>query len=165
MTHSKVSLLTISALTLAFAAGCASKKKMDNQSMTAATNPAPETFDPAGSDSQKIDGLHTIHFAFDKSGLNQEDKTLLNQNVDWMKKHPTAKIQIEGHCDQRGSIEYNLALGERRAKAARSYMTSQGIDESRLSVTSYGKEKPLATGDTDADYTKNRRDNFVPMKN
>lgn len=166
MSHSKISLLTISALTLCFAAGCASKKKMDNSSMTtAANNAATETFDPAGSDSQKIDGLHTIHFSFDKSGLNQDDKKLLDQNVTWMTQHPNTKIQIEGHCDQRGSIEYNLGLGERRAKAAQSYMMSQGINQSRLSVISYGKEKPISTGDTDADYAKNRRDNFVPMKN
>ena len=74
-----------------------------------------------------------------------------------------ATIQIEGHCDSRGSVEYNLALGERRAKAVKAYMGSLGIDSKRMTIISYGEEKPIATGDSEDAYAKNRRANFVPL--
>jgi peptidoglycan-associated lipoprotein len=81
-----------------------------------------------------------------------------------MKKNPNVNVQIEGHCDARGSIEYNIALGERRANAVKNYMTSLGIPGDRLSVISYGKEKPLNQGDSESAYAANRRANFVPLQ-
>ena len=125
----------------------------------------PMNFDAAGSDSGKIEGLQTIQFEYDKSALTSEAKSKIQSNVQWMKDHAGSKIQIEGHCDARGSIEYNLSLGERRAKAVKSYMTSLGIPSSRLSIISYGKEKPLSSGDSEADYARNRRANFLPLGN
>lgn len=120
-------------------------------------------FDAAGSDSGKIDGLNTIYFDYDKSALTATAKKTLAGNVAWMKSKSGSKMQIEGHCDARGSIEYNLSLGERRAQAVKAYMVSLGIAGNRLSVISYGKEKPVAMGDSEDAYSKNRRANFLPL--
>ena len=153
-------------LVTALVSACASKKKAEDQSSTPPTHDdVALSFDPVGSDSLKIEGLHTIHFPYDKSALDKKEKDLLQANADWMKKYPQVKIQIEGHCDARGSMEYNLALGERRAKIAMEYLNNLGIAADRVSVISYGKEKPIANGDSEEDYAKNRRDNFVPLKN
>ena len=125
----------------------------------------PMSFNSEGSDSKKIEGLFTIHFNYDNASLDKETKDLLAKNAEWIKAHPKVKMQIEGHCDQRGTTEYNLALGERRARAAMSYLTGLGIAKDRVSVISFGKEKPLVNGETEKDYAQNRRDNFVPIKN
>jgi peptidoglycan-associated lipoprotein len=121
------------------------------------------SFSPTGSDSGTIDGLVTIHFDYDKATLSGESKKQLQSNAKWIKEHKNVSMQIEGHCDDRGSIEYNLALGERRAKAVRSYLTSLGIDGKRLNIISYGKERPVAQGDSEDAMGKNRRANFVPQ--
>jgi peptidoglycan-associated lipoprotein len=119
------------------------------------------SFDPQGSDSGNIAGLYTIHFDYDKSALSAEARGNIDKNVAWMKAHAAAKVQIEGHCDRHGSIEYNLALGERRAKAVRAYMVNLGTDGKRLTTISYGKEKPLDSSETETADAKNRRANFV----
>jgi peptidoglycan-associated lipoprotein len=105
-----------------------------------------------------------VFFDYDKSTLNAESKRVLQANATWIKAHDNVKIQIEGHCDARGSLEYNLALGERRANSVKSYLTSIGIPGSRIVVISFGKEKPLVNGDSEEAYAKNRRANFVPMQ-
>jgi peptidoglycan-associated lipoprotein len=120
-------------------------------------------FTPQGSDSHKIKGLTSVHFAFDKSTVAKSEFALVTQNVAWMKSHPGLKIQIEGNCDSRGSVEYNLALGERRAKVVYEALKEMGIETSRLSIISFGKERPLDQGDTDEAYAQNRRVNFVPI--
>lgn len=120
-------------------------------------------FDATGSDGGQISGLFTVNFDYDQATLSEESKKRLADNAKWMKSNPTVFMQIEGHCDERGSIEYNLALGERRAKSAKAYMAGLGIENKRLSVISYGKEKPLATGDTESAMAQNRRANFVPL--
>ena len=120
-------------------------------------------FDPVGSDGGKIAGLSTVFFGYDKSALTAESRRTLSENALWIKNNPTVSIQIEGHTDDRGSVEYNLALGERRAKSVKSYLATLGVDGKRLTVISYGKEKPIATGDTEAAWGKNRRANFVPL--
>lgn len=118
------------------------------------------SFDPQGSDSGNISGLYTIHFDYDKSNLSSEARSNIQKNVDWMKGHSNTKVQVEGHCDRHGSIEYNLALGERRAKAVRNYMINLGVESGRLSTISYGKEKPLDSTETETADAKNRRANF-----
>jgi len=120
-------------------------------------------YDSTGSDSGKINGLHTVHFELDSSTLTGETKKELSENADWIKANPKVTVQIEGHCDSRGSVEYNLALGERRAKAVKNYLVSLGLDSKRMTIISYGEEKPIATGDTEEAYAKNRRANFVPL--
>ncbi len=119
------------------------------------------SFDAQGSDSGNISGLYTVHYDYDKATLSAEARSNLEKDAAWMKAHPDTTVQIEGHCDRHGSIEYNLALGERRAKGARSYMINLGIDGKRLTTISYGKEKPLDQAETETADAKNRRANFV----
>ncbi len=124
----------------------------------------PMGFDAQGSDSQKIEGLSTIFFDYDKSSLSSESREALKKNSDWIKKNSKVTIQIEGHTDSRGSIEYNLALGERRANSVKAYLQSLGIPASRLKTISYGKERPLVASETEEAWAKNRRANFVPVQ-
>ena len=105
--------------------------------------------------------LKDIHFDFDKYDIRPEDAEILKGNAAVLQKNPTVKIQIEGHCDERGTSEYNLALGERRANSAKKYLVSLGIAESRVSTISYGKEKPLDPGHNEEAWAKNRRDHFI----
>jgi peptidoglycan-associated lipoprotein len=164
------------AATLVFALGaCKSKKTAEDTTAPAETGDVtssdsapqiestPMNFDAAGSDSGKIEGLQTINFEYDKASLSSDAKKKIQGNVAWMKANTGTRLQIEGHCDARGSIEYNLSLGERRANSVKSYMTSLGIAANRLSIISYGKEKPLSNGDSESDHVKNRRANFVPL--
>lgn len=125
---------------------------------------SPLSFDPMGSDSGRIAGLSTVFFGYDKSALDSESRKVIANNAEWMKANPNVRVQIEGHCDARGTIEYNVALGERRANAVKSYMVSMGVAADRLSVISYGKEKPLEMGDSESAWSKNRRANFVPAQ-
>ena len=105
--------------------------------------------------------LEDIHFDFDKFNLTTEARKILEQNADWLLKHEDCNLVIEGHCDERGTTEYNLALGERRANAAAKYLTDLGIDERRIETISYGEEYPLDPGHTEEAWAKNRRAHFV----
>lgn len=116
-----------------------------------------------GSDSGSIDGLKTVFFEYDKSTLTQDEQAKLAGDADWLKKNPNAKLTIEGHTDQRGSNEYNLSLGERRASAVKRMLIDLGIDSKRLTTVSFGEEKPLVQGEDEAAMSKNRRANFVPV--
>ncbi len=101
-----------------------------------------------------------IHFDFDKSDLKPEALDILSQKADLLRQRPTVKIRIEGNCDERGTEEYNLALGERRATAAKKYLVDAGIDEGHISTISYGKERPLDPAHTPEAWEKNRRAEF-----
>lgn len=101
-----------------------------------------------------------IHFAFDSSNLTPESRQILTRKADILRQYPQIKMIVEGNCDQRGTSEYNLALGERRAQAAAQYLSNLGIGSDRLSTVSYGKERPLDPGTSAAAYAKNRRDEF-----
>lgn len=105
--------------------------------------------------------FEVIHFDFDSYLLSREARSSLVKNVEMMKYDPGISVRIEGHCDERGSDEYNLALGEKRARAAMQYMVTMGIPRQRLSVISFGKEKPVAVGHDQASWAKNRRDEFA----
>ena len=105
--------------------------------------------------------LKDIHFEYDQANLMSGDKPVLQAVADFMKAHADAVITVEGHCDERGTVEYNLALGERRAQAALAYLVSLGVPEGRLSKISYGKEKPLCTEGKESCWSLNRRDHFV----
>ena len=151
--------------------GCSSKKKVEEEQTL--TNPEPVaeeqvnnqpmSFDPAGSDSGSINGLVTVNFEYDKAALTAEAKAGLKGNAEWLKTNAKVNIQIEGHCDSRGSIEYNLSLGERRAQSVKNYLTGLGVAGSRLTIISYGEEKPLVNAETEEAWAKNRRANFVPL--
>jgi peptidoglycan-associated lipoprotein len=106
------------------------------------------------------ENMRKVHFEFDKSRLTEEAKAVLQENAAWLRQNPDIAVQIEGHCDERGTIEYNLALGERRAMSARNYMASLGIDPNRLFTISYGEERPAVLGHDEDAWTQNRRAEF-----
>jgi len=101
--------------------------------------------------------LSDIHFAFDSFELEPEARQILKQNASWLESHPEAHVEIEGHCDDRGTVEYNLALGTKRAAAAKSYLESLGISPSRITTVSYGEELPLCHEQTESCWSMNRR--------
>lgn len=106
-----------------------------------------------------------VYFDFDKADLRQDTRDILAKNAETiLKALPGAKIQIEGHCDERGSAEYNLALGEHRAKSVKKYLVTLGVKPENLSVISYGKEKPAVSGNDEASWAKNRRAEFNVVK-
>lgn len=156
-------LLTISCASKKPAPDAAEAGGAEGGKMDTAVKTSPLENDSLGSDSGKIAGLHTVHFDYDSSTLTSETRKQLAENADWIKNNAKATVQIEGHCDNRGSVEYNLALGERRAKAVKNYLVSLGLDSKRLTIISYGEEKPIAQGDSEEAYAKNRRANFVPL--
>jgi len=102
-----------------------------------------------------------IHFDFDKASVLPGDQQTLDQKIAIMQKNPSLRVQISGHCDERGSDEYNLALGNRRANAAKQYLVSHGIDASRIETISYGEERPLNPGHSEDAWSQNRRDEFT----
>ncbi len=105
--------------------------------------------------------LKMIHFDFDKYDIRPQDAEILKQNAEVLKRFPMVKIQIEGHCDERGTEEYNLALGERRANSAKRYLISLGISADRITTISYGEERPLDPAHNEEAWAKNRRAEFV----
>jgi peptidoglycan-associated lipoprotein len=106
--------------------------------------------------------LMPIYFDFNKSNLKPEAKKNLDKTAAWLTKKSTVNIKIEGNCDERGTIEYNVALGDRRANSAKEYLIKIGVAANRLEIVSWGKEKPLDPGHNEAAWAKNRRDDFNP---
>ena len=102
-------------------------------------------------------GRDTIYFDTDKYNIDADDAAALQSQAQWLLRYPAKHATIEGHCDERGTREYNLALGERRANAAKAYLQSLGVDGTRLNVISYGKERPVALGSNEEAWAKNRR--------
>lgn len=183
-TTSKLAACSIATLGLFLLAGCPSKPKPAADvapTPTPATTPTPApvrtvTSDTGGYDSKPLTGeelpsdlvklnamgyLKTVNFEFDKYDVREDDKGKLQANADWLAKYPTVKVRIEGHCDERGTAQYNLALGEKRADAVKDYLVSLGISSSRLEIISYGKEKPLDPSQTEEAWAKNRRAQFL----
>jgi peptidoglycan-associated lipoprotein len=153
-------IIATTLLTLILGAGCASKKTKEDEG--AVPNAASADENHLGdSDTGNAMGLQTVHYPYDSSTLDSEGKKVLKSNTEIMKSHASLKVQIEGHCDQRGGIQYNIALGEKRANAAMKYMEDEGISADRLAVISFGKEKPVDPAETETAYGKNRRANFV----
>lgn len=105
--------------------------------------------------------LQTVYFAFDSSNLSEAARSTLGENAKWLKMAENVDIQVEGHADERGGQQYNLALGERRARAVKDYLVALGVREARISIISYGKEKPVAFGHDEESWSRNRRANFV----
>jgi len=99
----------------------------------------------------------TIHFALDQYDIDPQSRSILDSQAAWLMKWPNRRITIEGHCDERGTREYNLALGDRRANAAKNYLAAKGIDPARITTISYGKERPIALGSDEASWAQNRR--------
>src|SRR6185312_21837 len=108
-----------------------------------------------------VHDMDDIHFDFDTYDIRADAARILDANARWMKANPAALVLIEGHADERGTNEYNLALGERRAKATRDYLVSVGIDAGRITVISYGEERPVCTEKAEGCWAKNRRAHFL----
>ena len=105
--------------------------------------------------------LQDIHFDFDQSEIREPDRVILGEINAWLLDHPGTSLMIEGHCDERGTLEYNLALGERRALSIRTYLTGLGTNPERLHTISYGEEQPLAIGNDEESWAQNRRGHFL----
>lgn len=99
----------------------------------------------------------TIYFDTDMSNIDENDRVVLQSQAQWLARYPNVRVTVEGHADERGTREYNLALGERRANSARNFLASLGVDPARISVISYGKERPVALGSDEASWAQNRR--------
>lgn len=170
-----IATVMVACLTVVIATSCKSPKKSEAESGSGAQGQQQGDLppvvtdrgigtDPTGSDSGNIAGLSTIYFEFDKASLSADSRKKLSANADWIRSNPKFTVQIEGHTDSRGSVEYNLSLGERRAKSVKSYLEKLGVDGKRMTIISYGEEKPLAAGDNEEAWGKNRRANFVPIQ-
>ena len=119
---------------------------------TKATRPA--TF-------ERIPELKTVYFDFDKYNIKPEFRDTLNENASWLMNHPKALLRIQGHCDERGTFDYNTALGERRANSIRNYLVSLGINSTRIETISYGEERPTCAQRNESCWSRNRRAEFL----
>ncbi len=169
------SMMVVIALTALVVTGCAKKTAEPGVETTppaaaAPAAPAPE-MKPTGTAPAAASAVPVlkeattfdkkIYFGFDRFDLAPEAVAVLDELAAFLKANAELRLNIEGHCDERGTNEYNLALGERRAKAALDYLVSQGIDAARLAAISYGEERPADTGNTEESWAKNRRDEFI----
>jgi len=123
--------------------------------------PPAATARPEPKEFRAIPELKPIYFDFDKYDVRPGDAKILDSNATWLKQNAAQLVLVEGHCDERGTNEYNLALGERRAKATMNYLVSQGVQASRITVISYGEERPVCTEKNEACWAKNRRAQFL----
>jgi len=150
-------------------AGCASKK---TQSMEGVGNGTPaggditskstlDEFSKNGSIGGEGGPLSDIHFGYNDYTVQPQDSSILRSNASWLQAHPNANVQVEGNCDERGSEDYNIALGAKRAQSAKDYLTTLGISPGRISTISYGKELPLCQDHDESCWERNRRDHFV----
>jgi peptidoglycan-associated lipoprotein len=105
--------------------------------------------------------LKDIHFGYNDYTIQPQDNDILRANADWLQQNRTSRVQVEGHCDERGSEEYNIALGAKRAQAAKDYLQTLGINADRISTISYGKELPICQDHTEDCWSQNRRDHFA----
>ena len=163
-------IIIISALVLSGC--CCPKKKVEKaelpttqvvQAPEAKETPPPPPVvkeEPLEDQAKKAGALQTIYFDFDKYNLKPPAIKKLDKTADWLSKNPNVRIRIEGHCDERGTNEYNLALGDRRANSAKKYLINLGISPERISTISYGEERPVDPGHNEAAWAKNRRDEF-----
>ncbi|GGZ07479.1 peptidoglycan-associated lipoprotein Pal [Novosphingobium colocasiae] len=157
------SLVLVAASALALSA-CSKKAPESLPPAPAAsttTQTTPGTLGPvAGSQADfiaKMMGADVIYFDTDHYDVDATDQAALARQAQWLMQYPAKRATIEGHCDERGTREYNLALGERRANAAKNYLVSLGVSPARLSTVSYGKERPVALGSDEASWAQNRR--------
>jgi peptidoglycan-associated lipoprotein len=165
MTAKSLKLITMAAM-LAIAAGCA-KKPPEELPPAPTTGDTTTVDDGAGIEGQVLPGSREdflrsvpsdrIFFDTDMSEVDDQDRRTLDAQAQWLQRYPAVRVTIEGHADERGTREYNLALGERRANAAKNYLASRGIATTRMNVISWGKERPEALGSDEGAWAQNRR--------
>jgi peptidoglycan-associated lipoprotein len=112
---------------------------------------------PGSAEDFRVNVGDTVHFEFDQYNVPESDKTVLGRQAAWLAKYPAVRVTVEGHADERGTREYNLALGARRANAVKEYLVSQGVSTARVETVSYGKERPICTESNEACWAQNRR--------
>jgi len=149
------SLLSVVVLSLALGA-CSKKNKDDTD--TAAGDAMAVTDLSSG---RPLAELGVVFFEFDSFSITGESRSVLETNAKWLKANTGVNVQVEGHCDERGTTEYNLALGERRAGAVKDFLVSRGVPASRIQTISYGEERPVANGVNEMAWAQNRRAEFV----
>ncbi len=146
-------------------AACASKPR------PAAEAPPPMAAPPASQEQSRVETTtvpgsvqdfrvnvgDTVHFEYDRYQITSEDRDILQRQAAWLQKYPTVRVSVEGHCDERGTREYNLALGARRANAVKDYLLTLGVPSSRMETISYGKERPVCTESNESCWAQNRR--------
>lgn len=151
--------------------GCAKKKRITDESGAAGAGTGnEESLNDGGSLGRYKRGLgpeedgvlKDVHFAYDSYELDGSARDVLAANAEWLKENRRAKTEIEGHCDERGTVEYNLALGAKRAKSVKDYLVTLGVASERLTTISYGEELPLCRDASEQCYARNRRVHFVP---
>lgn len=168
----RIATLVLAALLLGALAGlgCSSRKQVTTADTTPPPPPPPsETTTPPPPSEPPSEttapptaaGLEDAFFDFDAAEIRNDAKDALTNNGRYLQSHSSSNIVIEGHCDERGSVEYNLALGERRARAAKDFLVSYGIPATRLTTISYGKERPFDDGHDESAWAKNRRAHFI----
>jgi peptidoglycan-associated lipoprotein len=164
----KYFILFLSAFLVTLLLGCAAKKKEPVQpskpkaeEKVKPEEPKPEEEEVITGEEELKESLQNIYFDFDRYFLRPDAKETLTKNAEYLKANPSVKTKIEGHCDERGTVEYNLALGEKRARSAMEYLINLGIDPKGISIISYGKERPVDPGHNEEAWAKNRRDEFV----
>jgi len=166
MAHVTMKVALVSALALSLAA-CAKKKPEELPPPPASTAPTTSELPPPPAETGPVPGSRadflaqagsdTILFDTDSYDVDSQDQAILTRQAQWLAKYPNVSVTLEGHCDERGTREYNLALGERRANAAKNFLVGAGVSASRISVISYGKERPVATGSDEESWAQNRR--------
>jgi peptidoglycan-associated lipoprotein len=153
-------------------AGCSTKKKGAGAGADGSGLDERGIPDTAGSlerykSGQELAGeggpLRDVRFAFDSYELDEQARAVLRENAEWLRDNPREKVEVEGHCDERGTVEYNLALGAKRARATKDYLVTLGISSDRLTTISYGEELPLCTEHDETCWAKNRRSHFVVL--
>jgi len=154
-------LVIVAAFSTALAlAGCSTPKPAAEAPPPAATREAPvatSSIVPGSAEDLRVNVGDTVHFGFDQYNIEDNDKSTLQRQATWLQKYPAVRVTIEGDCDERGTREYNLALGARRANAVKEYLISLGVSASRVETISYGKEHPMCTQSTEDCWAQNRR--------
>ena len=150
------------AAALVATAGCSKKRPAElppapGGPPPAAATPQDSVAPGSRADFERSVTSNTIHFDLDKFDVNDQSRAILDSQAAWLAKYPNVTVSLEGHCDERGTREYNLGLGDRRANAAKNYLAAHGIAPGRISTISYGKERPIALGSDEASWAQNRR--------
>jgi peptidoglycan-associated lipoprotein len=125
--------------------------------MAPAPAPVTSSIIPGSAEDFRVNVGDTVHFALNQYNIEDSDKAVLGRQAAWLARYPAVRVTVEGHCDERGTREYNLALGARRANAVKEYLVSQGVSTGRLETISYGKERPICTDSNEACWAQNRR--------
>lgn len=147
------------------AAPSSSRSGTGKSEVSSRKTPAGSSLDALREGKQPTSGpLKEIYFDFDKYDLSSEARSILKANADWLRANPAVNVEIEGHCDERGTTEYNLALGAKRARAAMDYLVTLGIAPARIKTVSYGEEIPVCREKSEGCYQQNRRDRFVDRR-